>query len=203
MKLQNLFALAAFVALSASSQAQTTTYNSLSSFNSVLGASYTETFDFASGAYLAPQTLSSNGFSYDIDSLSHQLYITSATDPALGALFTDDTLTINFTSGNVTAVGGSLFLSDIDDAPIAGQVHALLNDGTALNYAFDGSDTFPFAGFTSSVPLTSLSIFASTPRTYITLDNFVVGTAVPEPGTMAMLTGMGFTGAGFLLRRRK
>ena len=52
--------------------------------------------------------------------------------------------------------------------------------------------------------LTSFTINQTAP--YNQFDNIVVGAAVtttPEPGSVALLVGMGMTGAGFLVRRRR
>jgi hypothetical protein len=59
-----------------------------------------------------------------------------------------------------------------------------------------------FAGFVSAAPLTSLTISAVDGAPQI--DRFSFGTAaVPEPGSIALLVGMGLSSAGFLARRRK
>lgn len=60
----------------------------------------------------------------------------------------------------------------------------------------DGS-TFQFIGFTSNIPITGLTIVATVPNAPpnrdIVLDNFLVSSPVPEPGTTAFV-GLGLLG---------
>lgn len=63
-----------------------------------------------------------------------------------------------------------------------------------------------FAGYTSAVPITSIT-FTSSGGTggsnWAQLDHFYVGAAVPEPCTMALLT-LGVAGAvGAAIKRRR
>ena len=112
-----------------------------------------------------------------------------------------DTLTIALPT-NTTAVGfdfGS-FSSDLFTFTLStGDIYTLTGSATPTN-------TPTFAGFTSAVALTSLTISNST-DTAPQIDRFEFGTstpaAVPEPGSIALLTGMTLTGAAFLRRRKQ
>ncbi len=71
----------------------------------------------------------------------------------------------------------------------------------------DGT-TFQFIGFTSNIPITGLTIEATvpgaSPNLDIVLDNFLVSSPVPEPGTTAFvgLGVLGLLGARRFFRRR-
>ncbi|CAN5502450.1 hypothetical protein BH18VER2_BH18VER2_09040 [soil metagenome] len=68
-------------------------------------------------------------------------------------------------------------------------ISTTIPDGTTLN----------FLGFTSDTPITGLTIVATvpgaSPNLDIVLDNFLVASPVPEPGTMG-LVGLGLLRAG-------
>lgn len=92
-----------------------------------------------------------------------------------------DSLVVDFTSGNVTAVGGTGYLTDIGGALYPpGTVTVTLGDGTKVT-----TDTKNFFGFTSvGVAIKSLEITSDLPPNYYpSLANFYVGAAVPEPST--------------------
>ncbi len=84
-------------------------------------------------------------------------------------------------------------------------VTATIN-GTAYTFSEPGLfGGYAFFGFTSTTPITSLSFTNDLNGT--ALDNVrfgsIGGAATPEPGSVALLVGMGVTGAGVLRRRRK
>lgn len=142
-------------------------------------------------------SFSGGGFSYDITAVgagTNNLF----NDP--GIVSTDsalDALVITFTSGNVRAVGGLMFATDISFNPIPADMTITLSDGTVANYVSTGAD---FRGFVSDVNITSLTIDASDipANAWSTLDYLYVGT-IPAPSAMALL-GLGGIAAS---RRRR
>lgn len=149
----------------------------------------------------APSLSFSDGtFSYDI---------TAGFGGGTGTLFNDpglistnsavDFLQIDFTSGNVTAVGGNMYATDIFFFPVVADMVITLSDGTVES--FTSSSATDFRGFTSGVVITSLTIEAvdGLAPAWATLQNFYVGAAVPAPGALALL-GLGGIAAG---RRRR
>ncbi len=177
----------------------TTVYTDEGSFlSNIEPGSYFEEFDGVPVGAAGPLLSFTDGtYSYDITAVgagTNDLFNNPSlvsTDSAL------DALVITFTSGNVLAVGGVMFATDISFIPVAANMTVTLSDGTVANYVSTGAN---FRGFTSDVTITSLTIDAddSLFNAWSTLDNLRVGT-VPAPGTLAML-GLGCV---FAARRRR
>lgn len=139
-----------------------------------------------------------NGYSYIID-----------TDPTPNNLFNDpgiistnlatDTILITFTGAPVTAVGGNFWATNISFQAIPAQISFQLSNGdTEL---FNSTAASDFRGFTSAVPILSMTIDAIDPgvAAWTTMDNLYVGQVIPTPGSLALL-GLGALAAG---RRRR
>ncbi len=171
------------------------------SFLGALSDSYTNAFDDAVPGASPDLSYSSGGYSYTV----------SADGPVLGGLYNDtglistnnatDGILVTFTSGNVTAVGGNFWATDILVFPTGTDVTITLSDGTSESFVSTGPSDF--RGFTSDIAIDSIFIDAiddvtGTPY-WATMDNLIVGTAVPTPGAAALL---GLAGLGATRRRR-
>ena len=140
----------------------------------------------------SPVSFTGNGYSYDATN-PDGLYTTPpiAGDIALSVNFSGTAITITFTGGLVTAVGGNIYASDIDGNYTSGAITLLLDNGESITIS-DPSPT-SFAGFITSSPIISLSIFPENFNSgyWPTLDNLIVGqatiSAVPEPSTTSLL----------------
>ena len=100
---------------------------------------------------------------------------------------------------NVFAIGSDIhsFVKYASDFTIT------LSNGDVFTTPTNDYPTDAFFGVTSDVAISSISFKAVTG--YTQLDNFVYGqtSTVPEPGTVALLIGMGLSGVRFTFRRRK
>jgi hypothetical protein len=184
--------------LSCSTAYAATLYTNSASFISQLEPGYyLENFNAKSGGALASGTTFTNGlYTYTVStSDTNGLYITPVSGVGgSNALSTNDTgfnIVVNFTSNNVTAVGGNFFLTDVSGDPIANSFSIGLSDGTTVNLTSTNSAlTSPFEGFAAadSTSITSLSFtmpISSTNR-YATIDNLYVGNKkrIPEPSNV-------------------
>ena len=196
---QRFLSAAALALLSTASFAGTTTYTSSASFLSQVAAgSYTESFD---GLPSDPPTAYTGGsFAYTVAS-PNGLY---GSGEFLAVNQENDGLTISFSGGNVMAVGGNFFATNLSDAFQAVAMTVSLSDGTSVTFT-PTSQSASYLGFTSDVAITSLTISGAGTSLYSGLDNLTVGAvaipAVPEPTTWALM-GLGLAGV-VLARRRK
>lgn len=98
-----------------------------------------------------------------------------------GVITTSDArakIVVAFTGGEVTAVGGNFWATDADEAPIAMSVTVALSDGS--RETFIASDRSAFRGFTTAVPIDSITIESEdsqSPPTFswTAMDNLIVG----------------------------
>ncbi|AFY74458.1 hypothetical protein Syn7502_02481 [Synechococcus sp. PCC 7502] len=140
-------------------------------------------------AFNGPIFFSNNGFSYNISVTgpgSNQFFNSFAFgSPAISLNNDTDTILVSFTSGNITAVGGDIFTSNVSGFQALGNVTVNLNDGTSVIVPTTSLVApAPFRGFISDKPITSLSLTANPVANsrWPTLDNFYVGaTAAAVP----------------------
>jgi hypothetical protein len=187
----------ALACLSASSFAVTTTYTSSAAFLAqVTAGAYSESFDGLANPPAGPVSFGGGSFAYSAFATS-DIYLAGG---FLGTNQINEALTINFTSGNVTAVGANFYTTDISDAFQAVSVTVTLSDGTVQT--FTPSDiASSYRGFVSTLPISSLVISAPGQALYAGLDNLTVGVAaVPEPAHW-LLMSLGV--AGLLIVRRR
>ncbi len=109
-----------------------------------------------------------------------------------------ETIVFNFTSGNVTAVGGNFFNTDVNGALTSGTLTATINNGTTRTIL--NANTNSFLGFTSQTPITSLTLSGDN-TTYLTANNLVVG-VVPEPSSLALAAFGGISVLSMYRRRQ-
>ena len=196
MQTAQRFALAlGIAALSASSFAATTVYTSSASFLPNVGpGAYFENFNGLPSS--PPESFAGGAFAYTI-SAAEGLY---ASGEFIGTNQPDEALTITFTSGNVSAVGGNFYATNISDAFQSVSLTLTLSDGTSVSFT-PSSATDSFRGFASTALITSLTISAPGASLYAGLDNLTVGvSAVPEPASALMLA---LGAAALLVARRR
>ncbi len=183
MKVTQIAFAAALLAVSAAASAQTTTYTSAATFlANVAPGSYTEGFGdpFFSGD---PSASFSGGlYSYTV-SAPGGLY---GNGTLIGTNLPAEALTVTFTGAPVTAIGGSFWATNISDVFQPTPITLTLSNGTTTTFTPTSETAGSFRGFTSSVAITSMTII-STSTVYAGMDNFTVGSVVPEPGTWLMM----------------
>ncbi len=92
-----------------------------------------------------------------------------------------DQIVVTFTGNPVTAVGGNFWATDINVVPTGTSIVITLSDGTTET--FSPPDQTGFRGFTTAVPITSITIDApdddpvNGPFYWSTMDNLIVGSA--------------------------
>ena len=79
---------------------------------------------------------------------------------AVSACSSDDPILITFTSGNVHAVGATVFLSTDTDWPLTGTFVVEFSDGTtnSVEVSLDETEPYGFVGFSSSYTITQVRI---------------------------------------------
>ncbi|MFZ9688494.1 MAG: hypothetical protein ACO3DS_01510 [Phycisphaerales bacterium] len=110
----------------------------------------------------------------------------------------DAALTLTFSSGDVYAVGGNFFLTDINFGFLPGLVQVQLADGSSYIANIQSANSFSgFVSLGAAISQITISPFGVQPNAFVTATNLCLG-VVPAPGAAALLTV-----AGLVSRRRR
>ncbi|HJX25730.1 MAG TPA: PEP-CTERM sorting domain-containing protein [Chthoniobacterales bacterium] len=207
IRAKTITAALAVVALASSASAAGTFYTTEASFTLALNpVFYLEDFSsFTFGSplngtqptYVAP---GANGYGWTA-AAALNLYSNIS---ALSTNSANDPITLTFSGLSVTAFGGIFSNTDISGAFIPGTITVTTSDGGVEVLSIPTSPG-SFIGYTSAVPIVSMVMSATSGATnnWIQVDHFYTGAAIPEPGTMALLT-LGVVGlAGAAIKRRR
>jgi hypothetical protein len=157
--------------------------------SSLAPGAYTETFSTTN-----PPTYLLGGFGYTASVSSGTIYDSGT---FIGNFNSTASITLTFSTGNVYAVGGNFFVTDTNDVFLANPITITLSDGTTDTYTPSSINTF--RGYIATVPITTLNMGVTNNGIFNTVDNFVVGTPIPEPAVTGLLLGT----LGLAVRRNR
>jgi opacity protein-like surface antigen len=204
--MKKALAFAVLLALATQASAISIVYENEASFEGVIAPGYYLN-DFNNitirGDRGTFEDFAGKGFAYTMTAPENGLWgiLQSPTNGAMSTGDSGDALIISFTSGNVTAVGGTFSLTDVDGKTVDGTVKVTVFLNNDTSETFEPFAAGSFRGFTSDGPMIiSLSFSSDTPATFPTLDNFYAG-RVPDGGTTLVLLGGALTGLGVLRRK--
>jgi hypothetical protein len=212
--------LAAALLFAGASQAALTEYNTQASFLGAVLASGTDNFNsLAQGTPISgPLARTAGSFSYSVNAT-----LTDATGvynnpfynvgPAGDTWLSSDsalaTITFSGFGPGVTAIGGSFFPTNLAGAVTAGSVTLVATDSAgSVTRTLLNPTASTFWGVASDTSLVSLTLIAvngagsTTNNFFPAVNDLVLGSAVPEPQTWALLVA-GMLAIGGAVRRRQ
>jgi hypothetical protein len=176
--------------------------------SNVQSGSYLESFDsLPFSAFLSDSlSFSQNGFSYNATAIDFEPEFSdffstgSSSDVWLSTYSNLTHIVFDFTSGNVSAVGGAFFPVDVLGEFISGSVTLTLSDNTTQTLTDTNSSSFLGLIADPGSFFTSLTVTGG--GQFPTVNNFRVGTAATPVPTPALLPGLIGLGLGMLRKRQ-
>ena len=183
--------IAALSLCAASAITHAEVFTDLSAFQSQLSSSYFNAFDDVTPGQIPSLSYDNGQFAYEISAVGD---LNSDLFNDAGLISTNsahDGVLISFLTDNVTAVGANFWSTDVFYLPTGSDITITLSDDTI--HSFRSTGPSDFRGFTSDIAIESIFIDAperdplNGPFHWVSLDNLTVGTAVPTPGSLALL----------------
>ena len=181
------------------------TYTDQTVFNAAVTGQVEQDFNSFNGFYLNGLVVPVSGYTISA-SAPGELY---ASPGLMSTNSADAPLTFTFTGTLPTAVGGLFLVTDASFNALSSTLEVSLGDGTFINLPASAG---AFAGFTSDVGITSLTVggpfFGQPPGTnFVTVNSLYVGTgstaSVPEPSSFALISVIGLLGLVYRKRMKK
>ena len=189
------------VAASLPARALVTTYTDRDAFLAALSSSSTDNFNDLNGFYNSPISRTIFGYTYNATAAGG-LVTGNVNGSVVFSTGSNTTpLTLAFTAGAPTAVGGYFFNTDTPFNVLNRVITVTANPGAVAQSVVTGSATNFFGWLDDSgTPFTSLVIEpgVGTPVAYATVDDLVLGQAAPAsvPGPLPLIgaaTAFGFS----------
>ena len=199
----SILCLLLLTAVSAQKVSAATVFTSSASFLSNVQTSpnsYTEDFtEEVFGNAASGLEFSTNGFTYNMVAAGPEPLDLYQSGEFIATQATNEVLTVNFTSGNVTAVGGNFYLTNVAEETVVASVTLTLSDSTTVS--FSSATSAEYRGFVSTGPfITSLVMSAPGVNLRNSIDNLTVGARIiPEPASLLSIC----SGMLLLLQRRR
>ena len=182
-------------------QAAIITYTDRNAFLAALSSSSTDNYnDLATGIIASPLSRTIAGYSYNATANNGLFAQPSGGSQVLSTFFADRPLTLAFTSGAPTAVGGYFYNTDFNFNVINGVITVTASPGASTQTTTTASATNFFGWLDDGgTPFTSLVITPAAGR-YSTVDDLILGQAAPAsvPGPLPLLGAV----AAFRVSRR-
>ena len=181
-------------------QAAVIMYTDRAAFLAALSSSSTDNYEDLNGFYTSPLSRTISGYIYDA-AATGGLYTGNAGGSQVLSSNNSVALTLNFTNGAPTAVGGYFFNTDANFNIINGAITVTANPGASVQSVVTSSATNFFGWLDDSgTPFTSLVIVPATggSTAYPAVDDLVLGQAAPAsvPGPLPLMgaaTAFGFS----------
>jgi hypothetical protein len=195
---------ASIVVASLPAQAAVITYTDRAAFLAALSSSSTDNYNDLNGFYASPLSRTIAGYTYDA-AATGGLYIGNVNGSQAFSTNNSVPLTLAFTAGAPTAVGGYFFNTDSSFNVLNRVITVTANPGASAQSVVTGSATNFFGWLDDSgTPFTSLVIGpgVGTPVAYASVDDLVLGQAAPAsvpasvPGPLPLMgaaTAFGFS----------
>jgi hypothetical protein len=201
-----LAAAAALGAVASPADAALSAFGSAASFAAATLTPATDAFAFQPHDFVpSPLARTAGPYSYAASAPGGLFGGGTAANPWLSTNLSGAALTLATFSGNVGAVGGNFFTSDIAGAFLPGQNLSLTATdslGATLTQTITGATTTSFLGFVSTGTLVSLTVDLGNRSAFASVDNLVLAQPVPEPETYALLLA-GLGTLAVVARRRR
>lgn len=177
--------------------------NQATFLSNVQPGSYLETFDGlpVSTVIPSPLSFSGNGFGYTASCPGGFYNSQFLPNPYLTADGSGTSIVFTMTSNNITAIGGYFFaILTVTGEPGSGTTTVTLDDGSSFSVVHAPSNSF--IGFTTSLPIHSITVSNTTHTDWVAVNDFIVGTAVPEPSSGLLMVGGAISLVGLGYRHR-
>lgn len=196
----------ALVAYAVPASAQVTVYTDRTAFIAALATYNNDTYEDLPAGLPSGSTRANGAFPYQVASTAGGLARVGPAGDRWLSTGGEGTMTFSSFGSNVNAVGGYLFMSDLNGtsaAPAPITITAVTSTGSSTQ-TYSNTATTNFVGFITTGTFTSLQLSDTTlaPNQFVTADDFIVGSTVPEPGSWAMMI-LGFGLVGYTLRRQR